>query len=251
MTLCLPAPNLEEVLRYAGCGAMTDAHLRACAWQAASQIQAIAAPRAVFLCDTPLDDMTLSQTGVTLQGAQIRAHLAGCSRCILLAVTLGAAVDACIRRAQVVDVLQAVLLDAAASAAIEQACEVAQTQALQRENDFFATTRFSPGYGDFPLAHQADFVRLLDAQRRIGMTTTAFNVLTPRKSITAVIGLSHFPSAHAPHCAQCNRQSTCPYRKEGVPCDASRNTDATRMASPGRRHGDDARTGGPPPGRTP
>ena len=50
-----------------------------------------------------------------LTGQDIRSHLSGCTDCILLAATLGAQVDALIRRAQVRDMEQALWLDAAAS----------------------------------------------------------------------------------------------------------------------------------------
>ena len=49
--------------------------------------------------------------------------------------------------------------------------------------------RFSPGYGDFSLEHQRDFMRILDLENSLGLTLTGSLLLVPEKSVTAVIGL--------------------------------------------------------------
>ena len=51
------------------------------------------------------------------------------------------------------------------------------------------TPRFSPGYGDLPIELQRDFLTLLDASRKIGLTATESSMLVPSKSITALIGI--------------------------------------------------------------
>ena len=88
-----------------------------------------------------------------LTGQDIRSHLSGCTDCILLAATLSAQVDALIRRAQVRDMEQALWLDAAASAAIEEVCDTAQRQIAEQLGQSL-THRFSCGYGDLPLSIQ-------------------------------------------------------------------------------------------------
>ena len=60
-------------------------------------------------------------------------------------------------------------------------------------NDRFLTDRFSPGYGDFPMESSKDLVGLLDAGRRIGLTVSQSGILIPRKSVTAVLGVSDRP----------------------------------------------------------
>lgn len=51
------------------------------------------------------------------------------------------------------------------------------------------TFRYSPGYGDLPLDVQSSFLRALDAQKKIGLTVSENNLLFPRKSVTAIIGI--------------------------------------------------------------
>ena len=116
---------------------------------------------------------------------------------------------------------QALLLDACASAAVENLLEQLQaglTAELQ-EQGWQLTARFSPGYGDLPLDCQAQFCATLDAARRIGLTVSSSGLLLPRKSVTAVIGLAQQElraeqrdlSRH--NCAAC-RLLDCPYRRK-------------------------------------
>lgn len=49
--------------------------------------------------------------------------------------------------------------------------------------------RFSPGYGDFSLTHQTDFFRLLQLEKNLGMSLNSALLMSPSKSITAVIGV--------------------------------------------------------------
>ena len=113
-----------------------------------------------------------------LSGEDIRRHLQGCERCVLFGATLGPQADALIRRAQVEDMAKALWLDAAASAVIEEVCDEAQRQ-IALELECALTARFSCGYGDLPLVIQPQFLSLLDAGRKIGLSASASGMLTP------------------------------------------------------------------------
>ena len=155
-----------------------------------------------------------------LSGDDIRRHLQGCEQCVLFGATLGPQADALIRRAQVEDMAKALWLDAAASAAIEEVCDEAQRQ-IALELECALTARFSCGYGDLPLVIQPQFLSLLDAGRNIGLSSSASGMLTPIKSVTAVIGILP-PGADAPKarpaCAICPLTKTCPLKRKGVFC---------------------------------
>lgn len=157
-----------------------------------------------------------------LQGNDILRHLEGCGSCVLLACTLGAGVDAALRAAGASDMAYAVVLDALASVAVEQTADAAE-QTLrneEREEGQFLTGRFSPGYGDYPIAVQNDLLRLLDAPRKIGLCATPAHLLTPRKSVTAVLGVAGHPvTGRRAGCANCALRERCAYRKEGKTCE--------------------------------
>ena len=55
-------------------------------------------------------------------GEDIRRHLRGCNRAVLLGATLGTEVDRLLRVSQIRDMARAVVLDSLASVAIEQVC---------------------------------------------------------------------------------------------------------------------------------
>lgn len=156
-----------------------------------------------------------------LPGYNIKQHLNNCQQCALLAVTLGNETDAAIRTAQTNNMATATLLDSAASILVEQyagkAQEIIQTEAESQGK--FITPRYSPGYGDFPLSFQIPLLNMLDAGRKIGLTSAKSGILSPNKSITALIGVSTHPVSGAlAGCENCKLFEGCKQRLEGTPC---------------------------------
>ena len=78
--------------------------------------------------------------------------------------------------------------------------------------------RFSPGYGDALLSASADLIALLDATRRIGLAMTRSYMMTPIKSVTALIGISDQNEDRTRDCSRCSARPDCPYRKRGESC---------------------------------
>ena len=59
----------------------------------------------------------------------------------------------------------------------------------------------------------------LDAQRRIGLCVTGTDLLLPRKSMTALLGVSDHPvKGHLAGCGHCALRARCEYRKRGKTC---------------------------------
>ena len=138
---------------------------------------------------------------------------------LLMAATLSGAADQLIHRAGVSDMTSSLAMDALASAAIEQVCNRAEEHFRERLPDVYFTWRYSPGYGDLPLSLQPQMLQLLDAQKHLGLTVTPEHILIPRKSVTALIGLSAHPlKKGARGCATCRMRETCAFRKGGAHC---------------------------------
>lgn len=128
-------------------------------------------------------------------------------------------VDGLIRKAQVEDMARAVVLDALASVAVEQLCQKLEEQIGCDFAQYYKTWRFSPGYGDLPIELQRDFLNVLDAPRKIGVCTSESCMLTPAKSVTAVIGLSREEiKKKRRSCADCTMRERCAFRKAGERC---------------------------------
>lgn len=96
---------------------------------------------------------------------------------------------------------------------------VAGKQNLQPAHMMYMTSRFSPGYGDYPLTEQSRIVGYLDAQRQIGLHVTADSLMIPGKSITALIGIADHPvTGRLATCNECVLKEKCTLRKEGKFC---------------------------------
>lgn len=138
-----------------------------------------------------------------------------------MAATLSPGVDALLRRTQLADLSRSLVLESCATAAIEEVCDRGEAVVRQAYPGRELTSRFSPGYGDLPVTVQGEFLALLDAPRQLGLCATGSSILTPRKSVTAVLGVRQPGMAAAPSprgCETCARRETCPYRKQGANC---------------------------------
>ncbi|MBQ3094161.1 MAG: Vitamin B12 dependent methionine synthase activation subunit [Clostridia bacterium] len=211
----LTTVDRAEVYRYLGGKGDVDDTLRSLVETAVQRIDNAAQPRAI-LKETALtvQDDTVCLGAWAVHSADLARHLRGCRRAYLLATTLGADVDRLLSRDSVATPSLAVTEQAVAAAMIEKYCDdetarqipLAQTEAL--------CDRFSPGYGDFSLTYQEELLRLLDAQKRIGLTATDTCMLTPMKSVTAVIGIADGAERCATsRCARCTKRD-CAFRKD-------------------------------------
>lgn len=214
----------EEVLRYLGYrGGPLDLQVERQLQEAEAAICRAARPRTVYRAFSLHwgEHLGLEETTFFLQGRDIREHLAGCHTCILMAATLGGDLEREIRRAQVRDMALAAVMDAAADAAIEQVCDGLWRRLMceYMERDAYLTDRYSPGYGDFPLSQQAEFCAVLDTERKIGLTVTENQLLTPRKSVTALLGAAETQRRRREaDCGACPVQANCMFRKAGKTC---------------------------------
>ncbi len=220
LSFTLDPINREEALRYMGWRGAPDAAMTAILDISEAQLCEAAQPKVVYRV-LPLrrEIGTLAAGTLPLDGKEIADLLEGCDRILLFAATLSGQVDRLISRAEVTDLSQAFAIDALASAAIEQVCNRAEEAFRTQLPDCYMTWRFSPGYGDFPLAIQPQVLQILDATKHLGLTVTPESILIPRKSVTAVIGLSDAPLAKRRRgCATCGIRESCTFRKNGTRC---------------------------------
>lgn len=215
--------NREEALRYLGfCGNPPDGRTLELIEQCEQELLAAARPGYVYRGFTVRgteNAIGFQDCGLVLTGEDIKAHLAGCEKAVLMCATIGAGTDRLIRKAQVEDMAKAVVLDSLASAAVEQVCDKVEELVSRDFPAYHKTWRFSPGYGDMPIAVQNELLFVLDAQRKAGVCTNASCMLTPIKSVTAVIGLSKQEIIKKKRsCNECNLRGTCAFRKAGTRC---------------------------------
>ena len=216
--------DIAEALRYLGVREDPAGELGRKMADAADKLTRSVRPRYVYrvfpLSHTP-EGAVLEGSGVTLTGKTAGQMLEQCGHAALLLCTLGAGFETLLRAEQARDMARAVMLDACGSAWVEAGCDEAEQDIAARFPGLYLTDRFSPGYGDLPLALQPAVCAALDGWRRLGVQVTESLLMNPAKSVTAVIGLSDRPQpARIRGCGYCNLQETCQFRKEGMTCGA-------------------------------
>ncbi len=210
--------NENEVLLYLGCQRSTP-ELHRDILRCRELLLETARPRLVWRRFDLLPDGTLSGTGFHPEGADVRRLLRDCRQVIRFGATLGTEVEVLLRRAQIRNMADAVILDACASSAIENVCDNFCRDLQAEVSPAFLTDRFSPGYGDLPFGQQPDFCRILDLSRRIGVSLAPSGLMIPQKSVTALLGLADRPQKKRFRgCAFCSQFDTCTYRKENRTC---------------------------------
>lgn len=215
--------NQHDAIRYMGYGTnKPDENMQVIINDCEKKLLAVIAPRFVYkIFDINFSDegVCVSGTSLVLKGNSIRRHLQGCEKCVLYAATLSQGADREIRLLEASDMTKAMITDCLASAAIEQVCDGVDEIIKEIAGEYNQTWRYSPGYGDLPMDIQKDFLAVLDAQKRIGLNTTENSIMIPRKSVTAIIGLSKGEISQAKRgCLTCNLNKVCQFRKRGEHC---------------------------------
>lgn len=169
-------------------------------------------------------------------GTSLAKHLEGCERMVVMAVTLGDEVDRLISETQESRIALGVVIDSGASVMADMAAGIAEEQireevaaklpgetgveaAEETAAPLFLTERFSPGYGDSPLEMQKQVLDLLDAENKLGITLSKGYMMSPSKSITAIMGLADHPvTGRLATCDECVLKDKCRLRREGKRC---------------------------------
>lgn len=207
----------EEFLRYLGWkGQETDESFQKKLDGAAQKALDLSSPRSVVRKFRLTEDFSLFGTQFVLEGKDIRAHLAGCKEVFLMAATIGAAPEKELLRLTRSNTFEALLFDTACSCAVESYCDDI-CEDLQKNCPTALTERFSCGYGDFPLQAQQEICRILRTDTQLGLCCDKSFLLTPRKSVTALVGITARPAPEKTHackqkCASC-KKADCAFRK--------------------------------------
>ena len=216
-------PDVTEALRYLG---VKDApkDLRVQMDDIAAELAQAVQPRYTYKVYSLVfqgGGVHLDGTDMTLTGALAGQMLARCDKAAVLVCTLGLPFDQRLVALQARDMAKAVLWDACGSAFVEAGCDAAEDEISARFPELYLTDRFSPGYGDLPLALQRPLCAALDTPRRLGVHVTESLLLNPVKSVTAIIGLAREPqAARIRGCEHCSMKETCTIRKGGDRCGA-------------------------------
>lgn len=113
-------------------------------------------------------------------------YLADCDEYILFAATIGIEIDRLISKYSKLSPAKAHMLQAIGTERTEALCDMFECD-MRKENKI--KPRISPGYGDMPLDMQREVFAVLDCPRKIGLTLRESLIMSPSKSVTAIIGV--------------------------------------------------------------
>lgn len=201
-----PPFDRAEILRYSGCKSSTpeiDALIDEC----------IAECGGIFSYNVCYTEVPVTKSGDTLDlsflkttSTALKKNLENCTSAVVFAATVGIGIDRLIARYGKISPSKAVIFQAIGAERIEALCDMFNSSIKG-----FKKPRFSPGYGDFPLGFQKDFFKILDAPRKIGLSLNESLLMSPTKSVTAIIGNSDTPCEKG--CRLCDN-TDCSFRKE-------------------------------------
>ena len=164
------------------------------------------------------NQVVMSEPPFAIAGKSIIKHLDGCDKVICMAVTVGSEIEREInKKFERGEYLASVLLDAAATSAVEQAADLMEKNFAAKfsKDGYKMRWRFSPGYGDWNLTEQEKLFKICGA-KQIGLKLSSAMMLEPRKSVTAIIGLCSIRNEQLgmrnEACATCGKLD-CPMRK--------------------------------------
>ena len=183
--------DLKEIARYMRMGrTVPDGALAARVTELRDEALTIIRPTHIGR-RCPIQDGNIVSGSVRLAVAGTLArHLAGCRAAYLACGTLGAGFDAFQRRVSATSGADALIVQAIGAALVEKLMDEVEAE-IHRELQPNETlvSRYSPGYGDFPLTAQRELLLLLDAPRKVGVSLTDTLLMVPSKSVSAIIGV--------------------------------------------------------------
>ena len=174
-----------------------------------------------YLLDHSVEGLiTLEGTAVVLEGKSITRTLKRCKEVYIMVCTLGVQGDLLIERNKMMSPTLGMIADACASAFVETIADSCQQEIeSQLPAGAALTFRYAPGYGDLPLATNKTLLGELQSDKRIGVHLTDSMLMTPRKSIVAILGvLEEGISKGKNHrcgntsCSECDLKDSCTAR---------------------------------------
>lgn len=214
-SFALPPADRQEILRYAGTREETP-ELSGLLNEVLTEAEPVLTGKVCWM-EYPIrqEDAFLDLGFARVDSAALKRTLSGCDQIILFAATVGLGLDRLIIRYGHVSPAKALLLQALGAERIEALCNTfCETVRQEAHTAGLKTTpRFSPGYGDVSLSLQSDIFRVLDCSRKIGLTLNDSYLMSPTKSVTAIIGLG--PCAGSDPQTSCSRcsKTDCAYRR--------------------------------------
>ena len=218
--------NKDEVLRYLGYkGQNIDETLNDLIDVCRREVRSLSDTKYLyeyFNIEHIKEGVKIQNSDIIFTGNDIKEHLKSCNSIAIMAVTAGGNIEKYIKLTEKTNLTKAIVMDACATTLVEEVCDEIEEviNMYARDKKLNITGRYSPGYGDLPLDAQRDVINLVNCSKRIGINLSDHNILFPRKSVTAIVGVGNINQKKHDEvkCIKCNKYDSCTFRREGNSC---------------------------------
>ncbi|MBE7065825.1 MAG: Vitamin B12 dependent methionine synthase activation subunit [Ruminococcaceae bacterium] len=126
-----------------------------------------------------------------IASSDLSKNLSNCEKALVFAATCGIGIDRLVSKYNRISPVKALCMQAIGTEHAEKLCDKFEDDIKKElaENGYITKPRFSPGYGDLPIELQTDIFRELQCTAKAGITLNENLLMTPTKSVTAIIGI--------------------------------------------------------------
>lgn len=201
----------KEILRYAGCKCDTDLPAGMLDMCIKETLPGLTYKVCYSVFDVKITGYQFDFGEIKVKSQDLAKNLKGAQKAVVFAATVGVGIDRLISKYSAISPAKAVILQAIGAERIEALCDMF-CEDIKDEHKTALKPRFSPGYGDFDLAYQRDIFMLLNCEKYLGLTLNESMLMSPSKSVTAIVGLGGFiEDKEVKKCDMCDRKE-CLYR---------------------------------------
>ena len=181
----------REVLRYAK---TNESDLQSCKIlrECKNELLPLLKSLSVFrIVEVKRDENELRIADIPLKSNSISNLLKDAEYAVLFVASIGLGADIFISKYEKISIAKAHISDALATERIESLCDAVDAfikDELKKEG-YETTHRFSAGYGDLGIEFQREIFKILTPEKHIGVTLNESLIMSPSKSVSAIIGV--------------------------------------------------------------
>ena len=206
-----PEFNIKEILRYSGTRNMEG--LEELLEDALSQVKEVLTYKVCYgKFPISIKDSEVILPSLRIKSKGLAKNLSGCGEILIFGATVGVGIDRLIAKYGSISPVKSLIFQGIGAERIEALCD-AFCEDMEKEYGKIKP-RFSPGYGDFDISYQKEIFGLLDCQRKIGLTLNDSLLMSPSKSVTAIVGIGECGKNEKSGCETCTKND-CEFREKG------------------------------------
>ena len=182
-----PQINIKEILRYAGVKESVDS-INAIIKECIKELDGKLFYKVCYMvADISVCDDEVDVGFKKVKSKHLSKTLSNYNKAVVFSATIGIEIDRLIAKYNVASSTKALIFQAIGAERIESLCNLFNED-IKREYNY-TSPRFSAGYGDLSLDFQKDIFSVLDCYKKIGLTLNDSLIMSPSKSVTAIIGV--------------------------------------------------------------